>query len=118
MNIESARAYLLSRRGAEECFPFDEFNLVVKVAGKMFALIPLDSSPQIALKCDPERALELRDHYRGIEGAWHFNKKYWNTVRLDSDVPDQLVRELIDHSWDEVVKKLPAKERLSLLAKD
>jgi len=114
MDIESAREHLLSKKGAEECFPFDVFNLVVKVAGKMFALIPLDSSPQIALKCDPERALELRDHYQGIEGAWHFNKKYWNTVRLDSDVPDQLVRDLIDHSWDEVVKKLPLKERQSL----
>ena len=109
MNIEQAREYCLTKPGAEECFPFDEYNLVVKVAGKMFALIPLDSSPQIALKCNPEKALELRDRYQGIEGAYHFNKKYWNTVRFDSDVPDSLVRELIDHSWDEVVAKLPRK---------
>ena len=111
MDIEQARQYCLSKRGAEECFPFDEYNLVVKTAGKMFALIPLDSPPQIALKCDPERALELRERYHGIEGAFHLNKKYWNTVYLDSDVPGALVRELIDHSWDEVVAKLPRRER-------
>ncbi|GHV00669.1 hypothetical protein FACS1894159_06880 [Bacteroidia bacterium] len=115
MNIEEAREYCLSKSGAQECFPFDEFNLVVKVAGKMFALIPLDGAgPQIALKCDPERALELRDRYEGIEGAWHFNKKYWNTVYLDSDVPDDLVRTLIDHSRSEVIRKLPLKVRQTL----
>jgi len=114
MDIEQAREYCLSKRGAEESFPFDEYNLVVKVAGKMFALIPLDATPQIALKCDPQRALELRDKYKGIEGAYHFNKKYWNTVRLDSDVPDALVRELVDHSWNEVVAKLSRREREAL----
>jgi len=111
MNIEQAREYCLSKPGAVECFPFDEYNLVMKVAGKMFALIPLDSLPQIALKCNSERALELRDRYSGIEGAYHFNKKYWNTVRFDSDVPDGLIRELIDHSWEEVTAKLPRNKR-------
>ena len=115
MNIEEAREYCLSTPGAEECFPFDEFNLVVKVAGKMFALIPLDTPrAQIALKCDPDRAVELRDRYQGIEGAFHFNKKYWNTVFFDSDVPDSLIRELIDHSRGEVIKKLPRRSREAL----
>lgn len=71
----------------------------------MFALIDLEGANSIALKCDPEKAIELREHYAGIEGAYHFNKKYWNSVRFDSDADDKLIKELIDHSYDEVIKK-------------
>ncbi|MDR0509850.1 MAG: MmcQ/YjbR family DNA-binding protein [Rikenellaceae bacterium] len=112
MDIEQVREYCLAKAGSAECFPFDDVSLVVKVLGKMFALIPLDADePQIALKCDPELAVELRERYDGMEGAYHFNKKYWNTVRLEADVPDGVIRELIDHSYDEVVRKLPRKTR-------
>ena len=106
MNVETVREYCLSKKGATESFPFDDVSLVIKVINKMFALIDLEGANSIALKCDPEKAIELREHYAGIEGAYHFNKKYWNSVRFDSDADDKLIKELIDHSYDEVIKKL------------
>jgi predicted DNA-binding protein (MmcQ/YjbR family) len=69
MDVEQAREYCLSKAGSAESFPFDDASLTVKICGKMFALIPLDAEPQIALKCDPERAVELRERYGGVEGA-------------------------------------------------
>ena len=103
MDIETAREYCLSKKAVTECFPFDEYSLVMKVMNKMFALIDL--------KCDPEYALELREHYVAIEGAYHFNKKYWNQVFLDGDVDDKLLKQLIDHSVEEVLKKFTKKMR-------
>lgn len=112
MNIEELRDYCLSLKGVTEHFPFDEFSLVLKVQGKMFGLIPLDNTePQIALKCDPERAIQLREEYEAITGAYHFNKKHWNTVRIDSSVSRSLLLELIQHSYDLVVAGLPKKLR-------
>ena len=78
---------------------------------KIFALIDLDRDNKICLKCDPEYALELREHYVAIEGAYHFNKKYWNQVFLDGDVDDKLLKQLIDHSVEEVLKKFTKKLR-------
>ena len=83
MNVETVREYCLNKKGVTESFPFDDVSLVVKVMNKMFALIDLEEANHIALKCDPEKAIELREHYSGIEGAYHFNKKYWNSVRFD-----------------------------------
>jgi predicted DNA-binding protein (MmcQ/YjbR family) len=80
--------------------------------GKMFALIDLESGGKIALKCDPERAVELRERYRGIHEAHHFNKKYWNGVSFDEDVSDALIKQLIDHSYEEVIKKFTKKMRV------
>ena len=111
MNVETVREYCLNKKGVTESFPFDDVSLVVKVMNKMFALIDLEEANHIALKCDPEKAIELREHYSGIEGAYHFNKKYWNSVRFDSDVDDKLMKELIDHSYDEVIKKFTKKLR-------
>lgn len=112
MNIEELRDFCLSLKGVTEHFPFDEFSLVLKVQGKMFGLIPLDNTePQIALKCDPERAIQLREEYEAITGAYHFNKKHWNTVRIDSSVSRSLLLELIQHSYDLVVAGLPKKLR-------
>ncbi len=111
MNIESAREYCLSKKAVTECLPFDEFSLVLKVMDKMFALISLDSDGRIALKCDPEYAIELRERYNAIEGASHFNKKYWNAVHFNRDVDDALIRQLIDHSYEEVLKKFTKKAR-------
>lgn len=111
MNVETVREYCLSKKGATESFPFDDVSLVIKVMNKMFALIDLEGVNSIALKCDPEKAIELREHYAGIEGAYHFNKKYWNSVRFDSDADDKLIKELIDHSYDEVIKKFTKKLR-------
>ena len=73
MNVETVREYCLSKKGATESFPFDDVSLVIKVMNKMFALIDLEGANSIALKCDPEKAIELREHYAGIEGAYHFN---------------------------------------------
>lgn len=111
MDIETAREYCLSKKAVTECFPFDEYSLVMKVMDKMFALIDLESANKICLKCDPEYALELREHYVAIEGAYHFNKKYWNQVFLDGDVDDKLLKQLIDHSVEEVLKKFTKKMR-------
>ncbi|ADQ79918.1 protein of unknown function DUF419 [Paludibacter propionicigenes WB4] len=115
MNIEELRDYCLSMKGATEHFPFDEFSLVLKVQGKMFGLIPLDNTePQIALKCDPERAIQLREEYEAITAAYHFNKKHWNSVRIDSSISQSLLLELIQHSYDLVVAGLPKKLREEL----
>lgn len=106
MNIEDIRIYCISKAMVTEEFPFDDITLVYKVAGKMFAVVSLDRPTRLVLKCDAERALELREQYFGIEPAWHFNKKYWNQHEL-STLSDALVMELIDHSYAEVVEKLP-----------
>lgn len=111
MDIESAREYCLLKKAATECMPFDEYSLVMKVMDKMFALIDLGGSGSISLKCDPDYAIELRERYAGIEGARHFNKRYWNRVYLDRDVEERTIRELIDHSYEEVLKKFTKKMR-------
>jgi predicted DNA-binding protein (MmcQ/YjbR family) len=115
MNIEELREYCLSLKGAKEDFPFGEFNLVLKVQGKMFGLIPLDNpETQIVLKCEPERAIQLRDEYEAITSAYHFNKKHWNSVKIDPAISHTFLCELINHSYELVVSGLPRKLRLEL----
>lgn len=111
MDIETVREYCLSKKGAEECMPFDDVNLVFKVMGKMFALINLSGSNILDVKCDPEYAIELREHHPGIEGAYHFNKKYWNQIDLNCVIDEKLIKHLIDHSYEEVIKKFTKKIR-------
>lgn len=115
MNIEQIRDYCLSKKGVTEDFPFDEHTLVFKVLGKMFVLSGLERIPhEINLKCDPERAIELREEYDGlIYGGYHMNKKHWNTVVIDQ-LPTPLIIEMIDHSYDLVVSKLPKRLKESL----
>ena len=104
--------YCIKKKGAEETFPFDEVTLVYKVMGKMYALVPTAREEMtINLKCDPEKAVLLREEYGGIRPGFHMNKKHWNTIHLDGSVPDKLVFELIDHSYDLVVKSLTRKLR-------
>lgn len=114
MNVEEIREYCLGKKAVTECFPFDEDTLVFKVAGKMFALSALEKSANIVLKCDPDRAVELREHYSSITGAYHMNKTMWNQIDIDGTVPHELILELIDHSYDLVVAKLSRKEREQL----
>jgi predicted DNA-binding protein (MmcQ/YjbR family) len=115
MNIEEFREYCLSKKGVEETFPFDEVTLVFKVMGKMFALTGLDSLEfTVNLKCDPDRALELREQYPEIQPGWHMSKKHWNTVSFEGGLDDDFLIELIDHSYDLVVKGLTKKLRLEL----
>lgn len=111
MNIEEFRAYCLSKPGVTEEFPFGPETLVYKVAGKMFTASGLENFDRANLKCDPERAIELREEYEGIIPGWHMNKQHWNTVYMDGSVPEKLVRELIDHSYDLVFQSLPKKVR-------
>ncbi|MDR0546344.1 MAG: MmcQ/YjbR family DNA-binding protein [Dysgonamonadaceae bacterium] len=112
MNLEQLHNFCLSIKGATESFPFDEVSLVMKVENKIFALIPLDEpETQISLKCDPEQAIELREHYSSVVPAYHCNKKYWNTIYLNRDMRDEEVERWIRHSVDEVIKKLPKKIR-------
>ena len=110
MNIEDARIYCLGKQGATEDFPFDETTLVFRVENKIFAITDLDNTEWFCVKCDADRAFELRDSYPQIAPAWHMNKKYWNQMDIER-LPDSLVCELIDHSYDEVLKKLPKKIR-------
>lgn len=110
MNIEEAREYCLSLKNVAECFPFDDVSLVFKVEGKMFLLLPLDADePSVSLKCSTDYTEELRARYSAVEGAYHFNKKYWNTIYLNRDMPDEEIRHWIRHSFREVIAKLPKK---------
>jgi len=112
MNIENITHYCLSKKGAIEDFPFDEETLVFKVGGKMFALIPLEKIPlQINLKCEPEKAIELREVYENVQPGWHMSKKYWNTVTVNGNLRWSELKEWIEHSYDEVVKGLSKKEK-------
>lgn len=112
MNIEELRIYCLAKPCVEESFPFDEHTLVFKVANKMFALSGLQRLPAaVNLKCDPERAIKLRESYGDITPGFHMNKKHWNTVILENELSDDFMKENIDHSYDLVVSKLPKKDR-------
>jgi predicted DNA-binding protein (MmcQ/YjbR family) len=115
VDIETLREYCLKKNAVTEGFPFDESTLVFKVAGKMFLLVDVDLYDAINLKCDPEKAIELREKYPAVTGGYHMNKKHWNTVQLDGSIPDTLLREWIDHSYNEVVKTLSKKDREKLL---
>lgn len=115
MDIESFRAYCLEKPGVTEDLPFGPDTLVFKVMGKMFALTGLDEAEFRAnLKCDPDRAVELREQYPQIRPGWHMNKKHWNTVVFEDGLPERLLRELIDHSYELVASKLPKKVQAEL----
>jgi predicted DNA-binding protein (MmcQ/YjbR family) len=111
MDIESYRDYCLAKPGVTEGFPFDSRTLVFKVMGKMFALTDVDEFQSVNLKCDPEYAIELRETYQAVKPGYHMSKKHWNTVSNNMDVPDQLLLEMIDQSYDLVVKSLTKKLR-------
>ncbi len=98
--------YCLSKPGAEETYPFGPEATVFKVGGKMFAVAPASEAPRsISLKCDPVRAQILRQDYPEVTAGYHLNKQHWNTLDLTGKLPDELVRELIDHSYELVTKK-------------
>ncbi len=111
-------AACMAKPGAVEDYPFGDEVAVFKVAGRMFALVPLGGEPaSVSLKCDPELAISLRDRYAGVTPGYHLNKRHWNTVALDGSVPEEEVRELIDHSYDLVVARLPRAQRNRLGAR-
>ncbi|MGN0091775.1 MAG: MmcQ/YjbR family DNA-binding protein [Alistipes sp.] len=102
MDIVEFREYCLSLPEVEETLPFDDTTLVFKVGGKMFAVIDMDEPDHFVVKCDPERAVELRERYDFVTEAWHFNKKHWNSIRLDG-ADDDFMRREIRHSYMLVV---------------
>ncbi|MFD7131724.1 MmcQ/YjbR family DNA-binding protein [Streptomyces sp. NPDC059894] len=116
MTPQELRARCLAFTAAEEDFPFRPEISVFKVRGRLFALTNLDARPlTVNLKCDPEDAVRLRAEHPGlIVPGYHMNKRHWNTVTADGGLPDRLVRELIEDSYDLVVAGLPRAERLRL----
>ena len=114
MILEEIRTYCLKKQGVTESFPFDVTTLVFKVGGKMFALMDIDNFDSINLKCDPEKAIELRERFSGILPGYHMSKKHWNTVIVNDDVSRELILELVDHSYQLIVESLPKKVRNEL----
>jgi len=119
MNIEEYRDFCLAKKGVTESFPFDQDVLVFKVSGKIFALTSLKDWEEgiqfINLKCDPEYAIELRTRYESIEPGYHMSKKHWNSVRIyKGELSYELVFQLINHSYELVVKSLTKKQKEAL----
>jgi predicted DNA-binding protein (MmcQ/YjbR family) len=111
MTLDELQAYCAKKPGVTWDMPFGPDVMTFRVAGKMFALAPIDPFATVNLKCDPERAVELRERYEGILPGYHMNKKHWNTVDVSGSVPHTLLLELVDHSYALVVDGLPVKLR-------
>jgi predicted DNA-binding protein (MmcQ/YjbR family) len=111
MNIEELREYCISKPCVKEEFPFDEITLVFKVGGRIFALTNLDGYLNLNLKCDPEKAIELREKYTSVKPGYHMDKVHWNTIELDGSIPDKRIYKWIDNSYALVVNGLSKKVR-------
>ena len=114
MNIESFRSYCLAKKGVTEEFPFGDDTPVYKVAGKMFALTDLETFSSVNLKVSPEIGVELREKFPAVEPGYHMNKKHWITVQNDGSIPDKLLRQWVDNSYDLVVSGLTKKQKSAL----
>ena len=112
--LDEFREYCLSKPGVTESTPFGPDTLVFKVMNKMFAVTGIDEFEYVNLKCDPERAVELREQWAGVKPGWHMNKQHWNSVFTDGSVPDKMILELTDHSYDLIVAGLPKKVKAEL----
>lgn len=114
MDLENLRNYCLAKKGVSEGFPFGEPTLVFKVATKLFVLTSInDEILSFNVKCDPEKAIELREKYDWVLPGYHMNKKYWNTVNFNGS-NSKILKELIDHSYIEVIKGMTKKEKTEL----
>ena len=115
MNAAELRDHCLSFPGAEETFPFGAETSVFKVVGKMFALSQLGAeSLRVSLKCEPQLAESLRSTYAAVLPGYHLNKRHWNTVVIDGSLSEQVVKDLIEDSYDLVVSQLSAGRRRGL----
>ena len=116
MNIETLREYCLSKKAVTEDFPFGEDTLVFRVLNKIFLLVSLSSNPlQFNAKCDPDKAIELREQYDAVQPGYHMNKKHWNTIIMNGSLSNAQLKEMIDDSYNLIVQSLPKKERENLL---
>ncbi|MEY2417395.1 MAG: hypothetical protein QOG90_75 [Actinomycetota bacterium] len=111
MNRKSVFKFCNTLPSVTEEYPFGDEVAVFKVVGKMFALVPVDGDLTMTLKCDPELAVWLRQKYAAVEPGYHTNKKHWNTVTLNGSIDDAELREMIEHSYDQVVAGLPKAKR-------
>ena len=119
MDIERLREYCLAKPGTTESFPFDEFVLVFKVKGKMFAASNIGHDELVlGLKCDPEKALELREEFDEISPGFHMNKKHWNSVKCEGGLSDIFICDLINHSYELVVKGLRKSDRDEIMTEE
>lgn len=114
MNIEELRNYCLLKKGTTEEFPFDQVTLAFKVMGKIYALTNLEGDLSINLKCDPEKAIALREQNPCVQPGYHMNKMHWNTVQINNDIKPDFLKEMIDHSYELVVSKLTKKQKNEL----
>ena len=109
MDVETIRDYCLNKPATTEGLPFGNDTLVLKVAGKIFLLFSLDLGNRFNAKCDPELAVELRDKHPEVIPGYHMNKQQWNSVYIDGNLTDRQIKEMMDHSYDLIVAKLPKK---------
>jgi predicted DNA-binding protein (MmcQ/YjbR family) len=116
MDLEKVRLQCLSKLGASESFPFDNQTLVFKVGGKIFALLDVEQTESINLKCEPEKAIELRERFISVMPGYHMNKKHWNTIQFNKDLSDQLILDCIDESYQLVYQSLSKKQRSEITA--
>jgi predicted DNA-binding protein (MmcQ/YjbR family) len=115
MDANALRAWCLEQPGAIEDFPFGPEHSVFKVGGKIFAISALEREPlEVSVKCEPELAVALRNSYPAIRPGYHLNKRHWNTVTLDGSLPDRIVRDLVEDSYDLIASALPKRVRKQL----
>jgi predicted DNA-binding protein (MmcQ/YjbR family) len=115
MNVEDLRDYCIAKKGVEECFPFDETTLVFKVLGKVFLLCGIDSNPlQFNVKCEPAKAIELRENYSCVIPGYHMNKTHWNSIICDGQASDNIIKSWIDDSYNLIVASLTKKLQAEL----
>ena len=117
MHIESLREYCLQQPGAEETMPFGDDTLVFKVGGKIFLLVSLNKANSFNVKCNPDLAIDLRERYNEVQPGFHMNKTHWNTVFIDGNLTEKQLQEMIDHSYELIVKSLPKKAQQDLQQK-
>lgn len=115
MNIEHFRKYCLDKKGVTEDFPFGEDTLCFRVLEKIFAITSFSLPFSVNLKCDPEKAVDFRERYEEVQPGYHMNKKHWNTVTFDGSLPDKLLKEMTDHSYNLIVNGLTKKQKEELL---
>ena len=115
MNLSELTSTLLAFAGATEEYPWGSSPMVIKVGGKMFAIVGLEADPlKISLKADPEDAIIQRNMYEAVQPGYHLNKEHWNTVTLDDSIPDKLLKQMIDESYQLIFKKLSRKLKLEI----
>lgn len=114
MNIEQLQSYCLQKKAVSESFPFDSETLVFKVGNKAFLLVGLNDPTHFNVKCDPEEAIQQRENHPEVQPGYHMNKKHWNTVRMDGDLPESFLRKVIDDSYRLVLEGMSKKERAAI----